>query len=824
MKIEFVKNLIIHHFKYILLILFISLFCFFTSEPDLRANRLQANARNSFVSGAEMHVFNSHNVGSGVLYVQQYLFISQIYNTYEGWRTNVTHSLSYFFLPVSISSVFLKPFFVGLLIIVIIILISYLAIIHIRQLGYRKELYKLLDGLQKLSGARKESVEKQGPYKFSKLVNILNTSLNQVETTFFELEKSVEIRRSEIDKQNLKLREKQKETAQQNLELKSAYEALLESRKRYEQLIENLQEEYIFFSQSPAGDLLLVSPSVKTILGYSVNEYRKKLNTIYSGNSLNDAARKHKENSLKGIRQPKYLVELFDKSGISHVLEITEFPVFNENNEFTSVEGIARDVTKGIRAEDMIQEKEEKYKLLFNKASDFVFFYNIENGSIPGKFIEVNEYTVKRLGYSHEELLEMTLNNLTEVEIWDTEPTIDEFTGNKKYEQIWTSKEGEIINVEIISHAFKLKNKEVGIAIARDITERKRVEEEIRYFNEELVNQKENLEALVDNLTQTQEQLVHSEKMAALGQLIAGVAHEINTPLGAIKASIGNLHDSLDKALAELPMFLENQSTESLKLFNQVLLLSSDQSDSLTSREKRRIRKELEKQLESEGVESFVNIADMLIYLNIHKEINDLMPMLKTPDVFDILQSARNFVSILKNSNTISLATDKAAKVVFALKKYAHRDLVEEKIPADVLDGLETVLTLYHNQLKHGVEVIKNYETLPIINCYPDDLNQVWTNLIHNSIQAMDQKGILTITAKHGDQYIFVSFADNGCGIEPDIQDKIFDPFFTTKKQGEGSGLGLDIVKKIVEKHGGIVTFTSELGKGTVFTVKLPVN
>ena len=136
---------------------------------------------------------------------------------------------------------------------------------------------------------------------------------------------------------------------------------------------------------------------------------------------------------------------------------------------------------------------------------------------------------------------------------------------------------------------------------------------------------------------------------------------------------------------------------------------------------------------------------------------------------------------------------------------------------------METVLTLYHNLLKQGVEVIRKYDELPVIEGYPDDLNQIWTNLIHNSIQAMDLKGTLTITTRNEGEYISVSIADTGCGIEPDIRDKIFEPFFTTKKQGEGSGLGLDIVKRIVEKHNGIITFTSELGQGTEFIVKLPV-
>ena len=652
----------------------------------------------------------------------------------------------------------------------------------------------------------------------------LNSLTKEIKLTHKKFKDKINVRKLELEAVNSKLKAKQKETVQQNLELKSAYEALLDSQRQYEQLIDNLKDEYIFFSQAPSGEILFITSSTKSILKYETSEIRKVWDDLYTDNPLNNKARENKKGSLQGIQQDKYLMELRDKDGNPHTFEVIEFPVFNENNLLTAVEGLLRDITKDIKAENQIREKEEKYKLLFNKASDFIFFYNLDENSHPANFIEVNDYTINRLGYTREELYRMTLNDLSKVEFWDENSIDHDVNGNKKYEQLWESKEREMINVEIISHNFQLNNKNVGIAIARDITERKASEEEIRYVNEELINQKENLEALVDNLTQTQEQLVNSEKMAALGQLIAGVAHEVNTPLGAIKASIGNLNDSLNKAITELPSFIEKQKPENLDLFIKILELTDYESDNLSSREKRKIRKDVAVLLENEKIAPAEIIADLVIYLNVQDKLDALIPSLKTENAENVLKTARYFASIIKNSKTISLAADKAAKVVFALKKYAHRDIVEEKLPTDIIDSMETVLTLYHNQLKHGIEVVRNYDTLPVVNCFSDEINQVWTNLIHNSIQSMDQKGTLTITAKNEGDHVLISIGDNGCGIEPDIQDKIFEPFFTTKKQGEGSGLGLDIVKKIIDKHNGEITFISELGKGTVFTVKLPVN
>ncbi len=141
----------------------------------------------------------------------------------------------------------------------------------------------------------------------------------------------------------------------------------------------------------------------------------------------------------------------------------------------------------------------------------------------------------------------------------------------------------------------------------------------------------------------------------------------------------------------------------------------------------------------------------------------------------------------------------------------------------NVIEGIETILTLYYNQLKQGVEVVRNYQDgLPEVLCYPDELNQVWTNLIHNAIGAMDNCGVLTLEVRAENQSLLVGVTDSGKGIAPEILPRIFEPFFTTKPAGEGTGLGLDIVKKIVEKHSGKIEVTSVIGQ-TTFTVSIPI-
>jgi len=173
---------------------------------------------------------------------------------------------------------------------------------------------------------------------------------------------------------------------------------------------------------------------------------------------------------------------------------------------------------------------------------------------------------------------------------------------------------------------------------------------------------------------------------------------------------------------------------------------------------------------------------------------------------------------------TIAVSTQKTAKVVFALKNFAGTGQSKEKQPADLQASIENVLILYDNQIKQNAVLKTHFAKLDPIPCYIDELNQVWTNLIHNALQAMNDQGILEIRLEKKDNAARITIRDNGQGIPEEIQKKIFDPFFTTKKTGEGSGLGLDTVQKIVEKHNGIVDFESRINEGTAFFVSIPLS
>ena len=199
------------------------------------------------------------------------------------------------------------------------------------------------------------------------------------------------------------------------------------------------------------------------------------------------------------------------------------------------------------------------------------------------------------------------------------------------------------------------------------------------------------------------------------------------------------------------------------------------------------------------------------------------MPLLELPENRFVFETAYQLSVVQNNSQNIMLAVERASKIVFALKNYARQDSSGQKIEAFVSDGIDTVLTLYQNQLKHNIELRKHYAAVPKIPCYPEALTQFWANLIHNALQAMKGNGVLEITVAEQDQQIVVQITDSGGGIPEDIQNRIFEPFFTTKPMGEGTGLGLDIVRRIVARHQGRVELQSQAGH-TTFSVWLPIS
>ncbi len=356
---------------------------------------------------------------------------------------------------------------------------------------------------------------------------------------------------------------------------------------------------------------------------------------------------------------------------------------------------------------------------------------------------------------------------------------------------------------------------------AEEVLARVRTHLSLHHLQKRLEEKNKDLSAALTELKATQHQLILREKMAALGHLIAGIAHEINTPLGAIRASIANISNAMNLSIRQLPQLFQTLSAERQADFFALTEAALQNKEDLSSREARQIRRSLTEKLEAENIADADSVAHILANMGVYKDIASFLPLLNEKDNTLILQTAYNLFVQQNNSRNITLAVERASKIVFALKNYTHHDDSGKKQQANIAEGIDVVLTLCHNQLKKGIEVVKKYRDIPEIFCYPDELNQVWTNLIYNAIHAMAGSGRLGIDIADQGSDIAVRITDSGHGISEEIRECIFEPFFTTKPAGEGSGLGLDLVRKIIERHQGRIEVESQPGK-TTFSVFLP--
>jgi signal transduction histidine kinase len=350
-----------------------------------------------------------------------------------------------------------------------------------------------------------------------------------------------------------------------------------------------------------------------------------------------------------------------------------------------------------------------------------------------------------------------------------------------------------------------------------------RVEErtsELQQINQELTT------ALMD-LQNTQDHLVQSEKLAALGKLIASIAHEMNTPLGVIQSSIMNIISYLREDLEQLPQLLQGLSVSQQGLFFELMqgaISGTVELMAQSRQDKRQWRRELWTKLQAEGIQPAELIADRLVELGIYQDFARFKPLLHSPQVESILNIVYGIASVQQSALTITQATTSASKFVLALKTYSYKDNLNQKVQIDLVQSIEVALVVYHNLIKRNITVVRQYpEHLPKISAFAEDMQQIWTNIIRNAIQAMDYQGTLTIVITALDQSLQVSIIDDGPGIPPEVMPRIFEPFFTTKPQGEGSGLGLSIIQKLIDRHQGQITVTSQPGQTTV-TVILPIN
>jgi signal transduction histidine kinase/tetratricopeptide (TPR) repeat protein len=333
-------------------------------------------------------------------------------------------------------------------------------------------------------------------------------------------------------------------------------------------------------------------------------------------------------------------------------------------------------------------------------------------------------------------------------------------------------------------------------------------------------------------LQQAQAQLVQQEKMASLGGLVAGFAHQLNTPIVAVKSSGQNITDALLRTLEELPQLVQTLDCETWRRFITLISQQPHQQhhEILNSREERALVRSLSEKLQAEGIDDAARKAAILVQLRTSELSEQALHLLRHAQSGRILSCANQLSIILNNAFNIDTATGRMAKIISALKIFSGIDQAQHKTESHLHQGIDMTLEQFHSQMQNKVELVRQYQTIAPLRCLPDQLDQVWSNLIHNALQAMAYQGRLSISIRADNEQVQVAISDTGPGVAEAIRERVFDAFFSTKSMGEGIGLGLAIVRKIIDRHGGSVTVQEAQGTegaegkttGATFLVRLP--
>jgi signal transduction histidine kinase len=315
------------------------------------------------------------------------------------------------------------------------------------------------------------------------------------------------------------------------------------------------------------------------------------------------------------------------------------------------------------------------------------------------------------------------------------------------------------------------------------------------------------------------------DRLAALGKLSAGLAHELNNPASAAKRASSQLRTILKKirdASHELGArdLSAAQKSEIEKLETSITQNDAPPPDALTASE---LEDRIDSILRGHGQNDLWQLSSSLARKNFPPDaLEGLFETLGTDNARAALTRISASVEIAELLNEIESSTARISELVAAIKEYTYMDQAPVQ-NVDIVKSLETTLTILNHKLKHGVTVVRDYQKVPLlVNSFGSELNQVWTNIIDNAIDAMQGKGELRIRTYREEGWVVVEIGDNGPGIPAEIQKRIFEPFFTTKGVGEGTGLGLDTAQRIVKKHRGNIQIKSKPGD-TCFQIWLPV-
>ena len=301
-----------------------------------------------------------------------------------------------------------------------------------------------------------------------------------------------------------------------------------------------------------------------------------------------------------------------------------------------------------------------------------------------------------------------------------------------------------------------------------------KLEKELKGALIDISKKSKKIEDTLKELKTTQAQMLQSEKMSSIGQLAAGIAHEINNPTGFVMSNLKTLGEYFNDILGVMK--------EYRALVSELAHVEEGQENSGTVPE--RIKRIIDREGEMD--------LDFVL-----------------EDVKDIIEDCKE-------------GTDRIKKIVINFKEFAHPG-EDELQRRDINQGIESTLSVIWNELKYKARVVKDFGELPLVKCYPQQLNQVFMNILINASQAIEGQGEIRIKTHAVKNFVEVEISDTGSGIHEEYLGKIFDPFFTTKEVGKGTGLGLNVSYKIIKRHKGNIEVESQVGKGTTFRIRIPV-
>ncbi|SFU34985.1 ATP-binding protein [Pseudoduganella namucuonensis] len=313
----------------------------------------------------------------------------------------------------------------------------------------------------------------------------------------------------------------------------------------------------------------------------------------------------------------------------------------------------------------------------------------------------------------------------------------------------------------LIENSLDIMSRELGKRnrqLEEQLADKQRLMDQMTTSNAELRELNQKLEA-------ARNQLLQSDKMASIGQLAAGVAHEINNPIGYIYSNFGTLQDYVARLFAMLRAYEDAEGAIGAPAVAQAL---------------RALRKDVD-----------------LVYLR--------------DDIPELMEQSKD-------------GLERVRRIVQDLRDFSHVDVTQTWHPFNLHQGIDSTLNIVANEIKYHADVVKEYGDIPDIDCLSSQINQVVMNLVINAAHAIaPARGQITLRTGTGDGQVWFSVSDTGCGIAPEHIGRIFDPFFTTKPVGKGTGLGLSLTYGIVQTHGGGIEVESEVGRGTTFRVRLPI-